>query len=215
MSGGPSLALLARLADATTWAGKVREYEPDPWGYLRRKLESTEGPFGELRRAQYEEARAGLLRELEEPFLKPGALVDYKEVFERLLSAADFADLSFHLAPGGDPKSRRDGVEQVLANARPRTFFDIEKLPAERRPKEWERLVAQMTERLGLDRLGAILAREPRTPRRLNMAARRIRKTLAEYLAVTRHEQGARDELSPFVLTRLEGVTAAVLRFVA
>ena len=48
MSGGPALALLARLAEASQWAGKVRDYEPDPWGYLRRTLESTEGPFREL-----------------------------------------------------------------------------------------------------------------------------------------------------------------------
>lgn len=215
MSGGPALALLARLSEATCWAGRVRDYEPDPWGYLRRKLESTEEPFRALREAQFATAREGLLRDLKEPFLKPGALLDYKETFELLLPASDFADLSFHLNPGGDPKSRRESAASVLAHAKPRTFFDIEKLPPERRPKDWEKRVEQMTGRLGLDALGAILAREKRTPRRLNMAARRIRKTLAEYLAVTRHEQGARDELTPFVLARLEAVTAALLRFTA
>ncbi len=214
MSGGPALALLARLADAASWSGKVRDYEPDPWGYLRRTLESTEGPFRALRRAQFDEAREALLRDLKEPFLKPGALLDYKETFERLLPAADFADLSFHLAPGGDPAARRDGAAAVLAHAKPRTFFELEKLPPARRPKDWELLVAQMTGRLGLDSLKVILDRRERTPRRLNMAARRVRKTLAEYLTVTRHELGAREELTSFVLARLEAVTAALLRFV-
>jgi hypothetical protein len=215
VSGGPALALLARLSDAANWAGKVRDYEPDPWGYLRRTLESTEGPFRELRRAQFEEARAALLRELEEPFLKPGVLLDHKETFERMLTAADFADLSFHLAPGGDPAHRREGVASVLAHAKPRTFFEVEKLPLEKRPKDWEKLVAQMSERLGLDRLKAVLARRERTPRRLNMAARRVRKSLAEYMTVTRHDLGAREELAPFLHARLEALTAALLRFVA
>lgn len=215
MSGGPALALLARLSDAASWTGKVRDYEPDPWGYLRRTLESTEGPFRQLRHTQFDEARAALLRELSEPFLKPGVLLDYKETFERMLSAADFADLSFHLSPGGDPASRRDGVADVLAHAKPRTFFDVERLPPERRPRDWEKLVAQMTDRLGLTLLGAILARRERTPRRLSMAARRARRNLAEYMTVTRHDLGAREELTPFVLARLEAVTASLLRFAA
>lgn len=214
MSDGPALALLARLSDAASWAGRVRDYEPDPWGYLRRTLESTETPFRELRLAQFLAARDALLRDLAEPFLKPGALLDYKETFERMLGAADFADLSFNLVAGGDPRARRDGAAAVLAHAKPRTFFDVEKLPPERRPPDWEKLVAQMTERLGLNLLRDILERRARTPRRLNMTARRVRRNLAEYLTVTRHEQGARDELTPFVLARLEALTAALLRFV-
>lgn len=214
MNGGPTLALLARLSEAASWSGKVREYEPDPWGYLRRKLAETEAPFRELRRARFEAARAGLLHDLREPFLKPGALLDHKETLENLLPSADFADLSFHLSPGIDPRSRHDGAAQVLAHARLRTSFDLETLPPERRPKEWERLVVQMEERLDLDLLRAVLARRARTPFRLNMAARRLRRGLAEYLTMTRHEQGSREELTPFVLTRLEALVAALRRFV-
>lgn len=214
MSGGPALALLARLQEAASWSGKVRDYEPDPWGYLRRKLDSTETPFRELTEQRFREASARLLEDLKAPFLAPGALVEHKELFERLLGAGDFADLSFNLSPGGDPKSRRDGAAQVLKHARPRTFFELEKLPAERRPKDWERLVVQMSERIGARSLDEILRRGERTPFRLNMTARRLRRNLGEYLAVTRHEQGAREELTPFVLTRLEALVAALRRFV-
>lgn len=215
MSGGPSLALLARLAEAASWGGLVREYEPDAWGYLRRKLAETEAPFRELRALQFEEARRRLLEDLREPFLKPGALMDHKETLERLLSPADFADLSFHLAPGGDPKARREGAASVLAHAKLRSFFEVERLPPERRPKDWQSLVALMEERLGLATLRAVLDRGERTPLRLNMTARRVRRRLAEFLAVTRHEQGSREELTPFVLTRLEALVAALLRFLA
>lgn len=214
MSGGPALALLARLQEAASWSGKVRDFEPDPWGYLRRKLDSTETPFRDLTEQRFREARERLLEDLKAPFLAPGSLIEHKELLERLLGPGDFADLSFNLAPGMDPKSRRDGAAQVLTHAKPRTFFELEKLPAERRPKDWERLVAQMGERLGVTTLDAVLKRGERTPFRLNMTARRLRRNLAEYLAVTRHEQGAREELTPFVLTRLEGLVAALRRFV-
>lgn len=214
MSGGPALALLARLGEAAQWAGKVREYEPDPWGYLRRKLESTEGPFRELTDQRYREARERLLEELKAPFLAPGVLVEHKELFERLLPTGDFADLSFNLAPGQDPASRREGADQVLKHAKPRTFFELEQLPPERRPKDWEKLVLQMEQRLGVPALKAILAKKERTPFRLNMTARRLRRNLGEYLTMTRHEQGARDELTPFVLSRLEALVAALRRFV-
>lgn len=214
MSGGPALALLARLQEAASWSGKVRDYEPDPWGYLRRKLDSTETPFRELTALRFREARERLLEDLKAPFLAPGALVEHKELFERLLGAGDFADLSFHLSPGGDPRSRREGVAELLARAKPRTFFELEALPPERRPKDWERLVAQMGERIGAKALDEILRRGERTPLRLNMTARRLRRNLGEYLAVTRHEQGAREELTPFVLTRLEALVAALRRFV-
>lgn len=214
MSGGPSLALLARLSEAACWAGKVRDYEPDPWGYLRRKLESTEGPFRDLTEQRFREAREKLLEELKAPFLQPGALVEHKELFERLLSPGDFADLSFNLSPGMDPRSRREGAAQVLAHAKPRTFFELERLPPERRPKDWQALVAQLEQRVGVTALKAILERGERTPFRLNMTARRLRRNLGEYLSVTRHEQGAREELTPFVLTRLEALVAALRRFV-
>jgi hypothetical protein len=214
VSGGPSLALLARLGEAASWAGKVRDYEPDPWGYLRRKLESTEGPFRELTEQRFREARQRLLEELKAPFLQPGALVEHKELFERLLPPGDFADLSFNLAPGMDPKSRRDGAAQILAHAKPRTFFELERLPPERRPKDWMALVSQLEQRVGVTALKAVLDRRERTPFRLNMTARRLRRNIGEYLSVTRHEQGAREELTPFVLTRLEALVAALRRFV-
>ncbi|UPT74274.1 MAG: hypothetical protein M0D55_00455 [Elusimicrobiota bacterium] len=128
MSAG-ALPLLARLAEAATFPKAVRAYESDPWSYLRRKLGECEDPLRAYKRTLYDEACAALLRDLQDSFLKPGAVLDHKETFEKLLTPADFADLSFNLAPGGDPAARREVIAAVLAAARPKTLFDVEKLP--------------------------------------------------------------------------------------
>jgi hypothetical protein len=208
-----ALPLLARLGEAASFPKAVRAYESDPWGYLRRKLAECEAPLRDYKRVLYEEASATLLRDLKEPFLKPGSLMDHKETFDKLLTLADYADLSFNLEPGGDPAGRREAVRAVLANAKPKTLFDVEKLPPERRGKPWETLVAETRKRLGLDRLEEILARAPRTDFRRAMVARRARRNLDEFLSVTRGEIGMREDITLFVLTRVEAAIAALRRF--
>lgn len=208
-----ALPLLARLGEAASFPEAVRRYETDPWSYLRRKLADCAGPLHEYKRGLYEEASARLLEDLRGPFLDPAALIGHKETFEKLLSGGDYADLSFNMDPGGDPRARREAVKDLLARAKIKTLFDTEALPPERRGKPWESLVAETSRRLELDGLKAILDRGPRTERRRAYVARRARRNLAEFMTVTRGEAGLRDEITLFVLTRVEAAIAALLRF--
>ena len=208
-----ALPLLARLAEAASFPQAVRNYETDPWSYMRRKLGECAMPLRDYKKVLYEDASAKLFEDLKESFLKPGALMDHKETFEKLLTLDVYADLSFHLEPGVDPKSRRETVMEILAQAKTKTLFDTEALPAERRGKPWQALVQETTLRLELDTLREIYERGPKTERRRAYAVRRARKNLGEFLTVTRGETGMRDEVTLFVLTRLEAVIAALLRF--
>lgn len=209
-----ALPLLARLGDASTFPKAVRAYESDPWGYLRRKLEECEAPLRSYKQELFDEAKAKLLRDLEDSFLKPGSLLDHKETFEKLLPGADFADLSFQLEPGRDPAERREGVAQILAHAKPKTLWDVEKLPPERRGKPWLALVEETHARLELDGLKRVLDRKKKTDFRRAMVIRRLRRNLGDFLSVTRGEAGMRDDLTLFVLTRVEAAITAVRRFV-
>ncbi len=213
MSG--ALPLLARLGEAASFPQAVRNYESDPWSYLRRKLGECEAPLRDYKRTLYEEAIGLLLLDLKESFLRPGSLMDHKETFDKLLTPEDYADLSFHLVPGGDPAKRRDSIKLMLAGARAKTCFDVEKLPPERRGKPWQSLVEETGRRLELDKLRELYERGPRTDFRRAYVARRVRRNLAEYLTVTRSEAGMRDDVTLFVLTRLEAVIAALLRFLS
>ncbi len=214
MSAG-ALPLLARLAEAASFPQAVRNYESDPWGYMRRKLEDCAGPLREYKRSLYEEAASRLHDDLRQSFLKPGALMDHKETFEKLLTPGDYADLSFNLEPGVDPETRREAVKSVLSAGKIKTLFDTEGLPPERRGKPWQALVEETSRRLGLDRLQLIAERGPKTDRRRAYLARRARRDLAEFLTVTRGETGMRDEITLFVLTRVEAAIAALLRFLS
>jgi len=208
-----ALPLLARLGEASTFPQAVRNYETDPWSYLRRKLGDCAGPLREYKRELYEGASALLLEDLKDSFLKPGALMDHKEAFEKLLTPGDYADLAYNLESGADPQSRRDAVKEVLAHAKIKTLFETEALPPERRGMAWETLVADTSCRLSLDKLKEIYARGPRTESRRRYVARRARRDLCEFLSVTRGEAGMRDEITLFVLTRVEAAIAAMLRF--
>jgi len=208
-----ALPLLARLGEAASFPQIVRSYETDPWGYMRRKLDECAMPLRDYKKTLYEEASARLSEDLKESFLKPGAMMDHKETFEKLLTPDAYADLSFHLEPGVDPKSRRETVMEILAQAKIKTLFDTEALSAERRGKPWQSLVEDTARRLELDKLKAILERGPKTERRRAYAVRRARRNLSEFLTVTRGEAGMRDEVTLFVLTRVEAVIAALLRF--
>lgn len=208
-----ALPLLARLGEAGCFPQAVRNYETDAWVYLRRKLEECAGPLRDYKATLFDEARGRLLTDLKDSFLKPGALLDHKEIFEKLLTPGDFADLAYNLEPGVDPETHRQAVKEVLSHAKSKTLFDTEALPPERRGKSWQALVAEAGTRLDLDKLQAMLDRAPRTERRRNYVARRARRNLKEYLTVTSGDQGLREEITLFVLTRVEASIAAMLRF--
>jgi hypothetical protein len=213
--GGPRLALLARLSEAVSWDDGVRRHETDPWAHLRRKLSDMEGPLRAYKREVFNEAKARLLADLDRPLLAPGAIEAHKEAFESLLPIGEYADLSFHLDPGGDPASRREGAAAVLASAHAPTLFDYEALPREKRSGAWEKRVAAMSARLGLDRLTLIAERGTMTELKRARVARRLRRNLAEYLSVSRHDDGLRDEVTPFMLARIEAAVAASLRLLS
>ena len=208
-----ALPLLARLGEAASFPQAVRNYETDPWSYMRRKLGECAGPLREYKRTLYAEACARLLADLLNSPLKPEALMDHKEIFEKLLTPGDYADLSYNFDSGGDPKSHREALKVFLAGAKIKTAFDTEALPPERRGKPWQTLVEDTSRRLGLDQLQAIFDRGPRTARRRAYAVRRARRDLAEFLTVTRGEAGMREDVTLFVLTRVEAAIAALLRF--
>lgn len=210
--GGPKLALLARLAEAGRWDDLIRRHESDPWAYLRRKLAETDAPLRAYKAALLAESKARLLEDLSKPLLPSGALEAHKEAFEALLAAGDFADLAFHLEPGADRRSRLDGARAVLSQARCPTAFDHEALPPERRSRLWQKKVDEMWGRLDLETLGRIVDARPRSARRRAYLARRLRRNLGEYLTVTRDHAGVREEITPFMLGRLETAIAASLR---
>jgi hypothetical protein len=210
--GGPRLALMARLSEAVSWNDAVRRHETDAWAYLRRKLSDMEVPLSAYKRQVFSEAKERLLADLARPLLAPGAIESHKEAFESLLPIGEYADLSFHLDPRADHDSRREGAAAVLAAAHAPTLFDYEALPPEKRGGAWEKRVAAMSARLGLDLLARIAERGPMPPARRARVARRLRRNLAEYLTVTRSEGALRDEITPFMLARIEAAVAAALR---
>jgi hypothetical protein len=210
--GGPRLVLLARLSEAARWDDVVRRHETDPWAYLRRKLEATAEPLREYKRQVFQEATARLLTDLDRPLIPPGALEAHKETFESLLPVGEFADLAFHLHPSVDRESRREGAASVLAAAHAPTAFDHEALPPERRSKSWEKRVAAMAERLQLDALTKLAERGEMTAPKKARLARRLRRNLREYLTVASGDGALRDEVTPFMLSRIETAIAASLR---
>ena len=212
MSAG-ALPLLARLGEAASFPRVVRHYETDSWGYMRRKLADCESPLRDYKSELFEAASARLLEDLQGSFLKPDALIDHKETFEKLLTAGDYADFSFHLDPGGDPEKRRASLKAMLDAARPKTVFDVERLSPERRGKPWQDLVSDISRRLELDKLRTMYDRGPKTEFRRAYVIRRLRRNLGEFMTVTRGEFGMREEVTLFVLTRVEAVIAALLRF--
>jgi hypothetical protein len=212
VSGGPQLALLARLSEAVRWDEAVRRHETDPWAYLRRKIEEMEGPLRAYKQQVFSDAKKRLLADLSLPMLPPGAIEAHKEAFESLLPLGQYADLAFHLDPGTDRESRREGAAAILSGAHAPTLFDYEALPPDRRGLIWEKRVAAMSARLDIDVLTRLAERDGMPPAKRARLARRLRRNLGEYLAVTGGEGSLRDEITPFMLARIEAAAAASLR---
>ena len=210
---GPTVALLARLTEATEWNDLVRRHETDAWGYMRRKLQATAGPFKDFKQGLFDKAKEQLFADLSQSIMPPGAIEKHRETFEILMMPGDFADLAFNLLPGGDPKHRLEMCKMILTGAVALTLFDVEALPALQRGNAWQKRVMDLSTRLGLDLLAKIADRGVPSEKRKAFVVRRLRKHLREYLTITRHDSGVRAEITPFVLVRLEAAVAATLRF--
>lgn len=207
------LVILARLSEYCQYRAWVARDGQDPWDYMRQKLLQTEEALSGLKKDLLAATRAGLLAEMRSGNLDEERCGDYKVLFERLLSRGDFVDLALHLLPPGNDARAIAAVEGVLRSAKPSDpFAEERKPPAERNPA-WEKLVGQLYGRLGLDLLGRVLARRPRTARRKAAALRRVRRNVAEYCTVMHLPTSPSETFTPFMLPRVEGLIAANLRF--
>jgi hypothetical protein len=215
MEGGPRLALMARLAEAVRWDLAVRRHEPDSWSYLRRKLMETEPPFRDFKVQLLSDATEKLLVDLADASLSEDAMASHREAFEPLLQIGDFADLSFNLSTTLPPENRVEGARAVLNHAKVLTLFDLEALPQDRRPQVWDKSVYAMARRMQFDILENIAEKRGlESERRRTYIAHRLRRNLTEFLAVTRGAGGPvmRDEITPFMLGRLEAAVASAIR---
>ncbi len=208
------LVVLARLCEFCQWRGALTQSGEDPWSYMRRKLLDVEAPLtafkGELLRGLREE----LLAELTRGPVSDARFAQYKDLFERLLSRGDFADVAIHLSSAAGPACR-ELVGQALSAARAQTLFQEERRPAAQRSPAWNKLVQELWKRLGFDVLERVMERGPESPRRRAYVLRRMRRDVAEYCTVVKIPTAPTDTLSPFMLPRIEAVVAACLRFLS
>jgi hypothetical protein len=206
----PQLIIIARLAEYCQFR-TILKYEADPWDFMLRKLQEIEEPLAAFKDNLLQRTSQRLLAELAAGGLDAERCSDYRLIFERLLSAGDFADAAIHLSPGAP--NQTESLRRVLGQVRPSTLFIEERKTGERRSPSWDNLVGGLYRRLDLDRLGTIMVRKPSTPPRKAMVLRRVRRNVAEYCCVVRIPTDPRDTFTPFMLPRIEAVIAANLRF--
>ncbi len=208
---GHQAFILARLADFCRYDPRLGEWQRDPWGYMRGKLQQTEPALQALKVESLSIAHSRLLSSLQSGPLTAEACAEYRALLERLLSRGDYVDVAMHLFAGAG-KEIVPAVDQQLGQAKPLHAFVVERLPLEQRDPDWEKLVAELRGRLGLEAFEKILQRKPRTPLRRRMVLRRLRRNALEYLAVVKPTDEAAP-LTPFMVSRLEALIAACLRF--
>ncbi len=205
------LVIVARLAEFCQWRGGHLLRESDPWLYMRDKLLQIEPPLTALKQDLFRKTSRRLLEELKAGPLDNERFADYRALFERLLSRGDFADLAIHLA--APPQPDVAWIEGLLRKLSPHHLFIEERKPAAERSPSWEKLVAELHARLGLDVLGRVLSRGPRTAKRKRYVLRRLRQNVAEYCTVVHVPLHDGDTFTPFMLPRVEAIVAANLRF--
>lgn len=205
------LVILARLAEFCEYKRHAYQ-DSDPWDFMRRKLRETQPPLAKLKDELLSGTSGKLLEELRAGPLDNERLADYKTLFERLLSPGDFADLAIHLQDGIDPAEMLSSCKRVLQLVRAHNAFAEEAKPAARRSQAWEKLVAELNRRVGIEALDQTLSRKPKTARRRAFVLRRLRRNVAEYCTVVRIPKSPQDTFTPFMLPRVEGLIAASLR---
>lgn len=205
--------ILARLAEFCQYRKRpVASHENDPWGYMRSKVLQVEPELAALKAELLAATRKRIVADMKAGPLDAEAAADFKVLLEKLLNRGDFVDAAMHIEPGAPPSAAVE-VDRLLGGMTPtHAFAEERKSPAERSPA-WEKLVGEISRRLGLDLLDKIMARGQRTPRRKAAVLRRLRRNVAEYCTVVRIPTSAEDTFTPFMLPRIEAVLAACLRF--
>lgn len=204
-------AALARVADFCRWDKKHAERLGQPWGYMREKLLQTKAPLGALKAGLLAASGHKLLLELKAGEVSAERFADYKTLLEGVLSRGDFADVAIHLCP--DPRPDPAWVAKILKGLKAPAGYHEEDIPADQRSPSWEKLVAELSRRLDLERLAKIMRHKKPTPRKRAFVLKRLRANAAEYCTVMRFPSSPDDPMSPFLLPRLEALAAACLRF--
>lgn len=202
--------ILARLGDFCRYDTRLPEWERDPWGYMLGKLKQIEPALTALKAESLAIAHSRLIAQLQTAPLTAEASADYRALFEPLLSRGDYVDAAMHLCAGAGREAVAT-LDAHLGQAQPVHVFVTERLPADQRSPSWEKLVTELRGRLAVDVLDKVLQRK-RTPLRKRMVLRRLRRNVLEYLAVVKPTDEAAP-LTPFMVSRLEGVIAVCLRF--
>jgi hypothetical protein len=118
-----------------------------------------------------------------------------------------------HLSPEAT-EANASFLEKHMRHVKPWTSFDEERRPAPERTKDYEKLVVELSTRLDLERLGSVLKRKARTPRRRRMVLRRLRDNVGEYCTVVKIPLSSQENtFTPFMLPRVEALVGATLRF--
>jgi len=206
------LVVLARLSEFCQWRGASAHAGEDPWSFMRRKLLEIEPALAAFKGQLLDGLRERLFSELSQGPLSAERCADYRDLLDRLLSRGDFADVAIHLAPDAGPSSGAM-LRQLMISAKPHHLFVEERLPLAQRSASWNRLVEELSRRVGLDLFARMLGRGKITARRKAYVLRRIRRNVAEYCTVVRIPTSASDTLTPFMLPRVEALVAANLRF--
>lgn len=206
ISSSPQLLILNRITEFCRSSGADAE------GLMRRTLLETELPLRQLKSGMYAEAGTKLMAAMHAGIFDEEYCADLKLLFEKLLLPGDFADLAIHLDPGTKPE-RINWIARMLRSMHPMDSFIEERKPLSERSPAWEKLVKSLYERLGLPKLERLRQRKPMTTRRTELILRRVRHNVAQYCAVVRIPLATTDTFTPFMLTRIEAVIAAGLRF--
>lgn len=198
----PQQVLLARLTEFC----RAKPPEGSLWGFLDQKLAEIEAGVRALKQAQLAAYQDWFLDKLGRGDVCEEDLVDLKSVLEAYLSPGDYADVAIHLDAGtlADPK-RRAWATQIIkaAKASPLTAGG----------SRAQLLVSEIGGRVGLEALETTLTRKPKTPLRKRMALRRLRRNAAEYCSVLHFPSSPLDTFRPFLLLRVEALSAACRRF--
>ena len=205
------LFIMARLTEFSRYDEKTRAHERDPWAHMRKRLQLIEPVLAALKGQALAVARAQLKAALKAGALDEKRCGEFKELFERLLSRGDFVDAAIHLSPGADARTAAT-LDEHLSRAKPVHIFQLERLPPDARDPNWDRVVEELYARLNLAGLEKIRQRKPLTKRRRDMVLRRLRRNVAEFCTVVRITDGTAP-LTPFMLSRIEALIGACLRF--